>query len=295
MTDAATSPPVLAPGEHFAEINGFTMHYTVRGTGPLLLLPASGWGPAVSYLLPMPVLEQHCTVVYFDTRRSGGSTGPEDPAEYTLEHFVADIDALRMHLGADRVFLAGHSGGGHQALAYGIEHSDHLLGILAIDAIVAADAARSDRMMRRIEERWRQPDPLAAPDSVDDAMRLMRDGAAGRRPTIEQVLDATVAFYFHDPEQAGDVFRAMEFDDAVLGYTETSGFQNRNLLPDLFRITVPTLLVYGGDHDFQGARAHAVMPTARLEIIQEAGHLPWIEQPLAFDAAFAAWFESLQR
>ena len=59
---------------------------------------------------PIPVSSRtrRPPVVYFDARHSGGSNGPEDPTQYTLRHFVADIDALRMHLGEERVFVAGH-------------------------------------------------------------------------------------------------------------------------------------------------------------------------------------------
>jgi proline iminopeptidase len=285
--------PELAPGEHFAQVNGFTLHYTVRGAGPVMLVPASGWGPAVSHLIPLPGLEEHCTVVYFDTRHSGASTGPEDPGQYALEHFVADLEALRVHLGVERVFLAGHSGGGHQVLAHGIEHSDHLLGIIAIDAIIAADDVRMAEMLRRIEAKRSEPFYREHPDYIDTAMALMGGGGA-TRPTIQQVLDATGAFYFHRPELAAGAFAAMEFDDAVLAYTQASGFQSKDLLPDLPRITVPTLLVHGDD-DFQcdpvsqGERAHAAMTTSQLELIADAGHMPWVEQPAAFAAVCSTW------
>ncbi|MDT0386181.1 alpha/beta fold hydrolase [Streptomyces dubilierae] len=299
MTFVGHSNPHLNQGEHTAEINGFTLHYTVRGAGPVLLFPSPGWGPAVGSYIPMPGLEERCTVVYFDTRHSGKSSGPEDPGQYTLEHFVADIDALRIHLAQDRVFLAGHSGGGHQVLAYGIAHGDRLLGIIAIDAIIAADDVRMGEMMRRINERRTQPFYLEHPAYIDNAMALMSGTGAGTQPTIEQVLDATGAFYFHDPKLAADAFAAMEFDDQVLAYTQASGFQSRNLLPELPRITAPTLLIYGDD-DFQcdpvsqGERAHAVLPTSQLEILAGAGHMPWIEQPALFAAACDAWLERVQ-
>ncbi|MFC8360735.1 alpha/beta fold hydrolase [Streptomyces griseorubiginosus] len=299
MTFASGLHTPLNTGEHTAEINGFTLHYTVRGAGPVLLFPAPGWGPAVASYIPMPGLEERCTVVYFDTRHSGKSTGPADPDQYTLEHFVADIEALRIHLAQDRVFLAGHSGGGHQALAYGIAHSERLLGIIAIDAIVAADDVRMGEMMRRINERRTQPFYVEHPAYIDNAMALMSGAGEGAQPTIEQVLDATGAFYFHDPKLADDAFAAMEFDDQVLAYTQASGFQSRNLLPELPRITAPTLFIYGDD-DFQcdpvsqGERAHAAVRNSQLEIIADAGHMPWVEQPALFAAGCDAWLERVQ-
>jgi proline iminopeptidase len=297
LSDTAAPDQALAPGEHLAQINGFTMHYTVRGSGPTLLLPASGWGPSVSYLIPLPALEEHCTVVYLDTRHSGGSTGPERADQYSLDHLVADIEALRDHLGVERVFLAGHSGGGHQVLEYGIKHGDRVLGIIAISAIVSADDVRMAEMMRRVLEKKDQPFYLAHPGYFDRAMELM-SGAGPTEPTISDILDGTGAFYFHTPELAAEAFGEMRFDDQLLAYSRASGFQSKDLLPELHLITAPTLLVYGAD-DFQcdpvtqGERARAAITTSRLVVIPEAGHLPWVEQPTAFAAACSAWFREI--
>lgn len=120
----SSSPLTLS--EHFANINGIVIHYYVRGDGPVLLFPSPGWGPSVNYVIPMNCLEKHCTVVYFDARHSGKSTGPENPESYKLENFVADIEALRIYLNQPKIFIAGHSGGGHQVLAYAIEYNDRL-------------------------------------------------------------------------------------------------------------------------------------------------------------------------
>jgi proline iminopeptidase len=291
--------PPLAAGEHFAAVNGFTMHYTVRGSGPVLLLPSPGWGPSVQSYIPMPGFEERYTVVYFDTRHSGRSTGPEDATQYTLQHYLQDIDALREHLGQDRVFIAGHSSAGHQALAYGIEHSDRLLGIIAIDANVSLDGVRMGEMISRIDARRSRPFYQEHPTYIDDAMALMSGQGGGPRPSIQEVIGATGAFYFHDPELADRVFGAMEFDDAVLAYSEASGFQSDDLLPQLGRISAPTLLVYGDD-DFQcdpvsqGARAHAALPGSRFEVIADAGHMPWAEQPEQFAGVIEDWSRQVQ-
>ncbi|MEU7755636.1 alpha/beta hydrolase [Micromonospora sp. NPDC049101] len=286
----------IRQGAQFVEVNGITLHCYVRGSGPILLLPSPGWGPSVDYLMPQPALERHCTVVYFDARHSGKSTGPENPEGYTLDHYVADIEALRVYLDAPQVFVAGHSGGGHQALAYGIEHDAHLLGIISIDAIAAADDVRNREMTKMIDKRWTEPFYRAHPTYIDDAMATMSGG--GGSLTIEEILDKTGALYFHDPEKAAGGLANLQFDNDVLRYSQMSGFQSKNLLPELPRISAPTLIIVGDD-DFQcdpvsqGARMHAAMPSSTLEIIEDAGHFPWIEQPDAFDAACDKWFATL--
>jgi proline iminopeptidase len=285
----------LQHGEHFAEINGITIHYYVSGSGPVMLIPSSGWGPSVNFVMPLTALERHCTTVYFDTRHSGKSTGPEDAAQYKLENFVADIDALRVYLGQDKIFVAGHSGGGHQVLAYGIAHSEHLLGIVSIDAIAAADGVRTEEMMRRVAKKQHEPYYLANPAYYANAIALMTSPNRASL-TIKEVIDATGGFYFYHPEKAATVFANMEANDKVLKYTQNAGFQTNNLLPELHHISVPTLIIVGED-DFmcdpisQGQRMHENIASSTLVLIQESGHMPWIEQPAAFDAACEQWFK----
>jgi proline iminopeptidase len=294
MKDLINASP-LQQGEHFADINGLTLHYYVSGRGPVMLIPSSGWGPSVNFVRPLPVLERYCTTVYFDTRLSGQSTGPSDAQQYKLVNFVADIEALRVYLGQDKIFVAGHSGGGHQVLAYGIAHSDHLLGLIAIDAIAAADGVRAEEMMRRVAKKKTEPFYLANPAYYDHAIALMTSPDRASL-TIKEVIDATGGFYFYRPELAAAVFAHMEANDEVLKYTQQAGFQSKNLLPELPQISVPTLLIVGED-DFmcdpisQGQRLHEAIASSTLVLIPESGHMPWIEQPAAFDAACEQWFQ----
>jgi len=285
----------LSEGEYFATVNDITIHYYVRGNGPVMLVPSPGWGPSVNYIMPLTACEQHCTVVYFDTRHSGKSTGPESADQYKLENFVADIEALRIYLGAPKIFIAGHSGGGHQVLAYAIEHSEHLLGVISIDAIAAADGVRAEEMMKRITKKKEEPFYLANPTYHDKATALMmsKDKAA---LTLKEVIGTMGAFYFYKPEMADEVFAGMEYNDDVFKYTQTTGFQGKNLLPDLHRITVPVLIIVGDD-DFicdpitQGERMRENIASSKLEIIKNCGHMPWVEQPEAFNTVCEAWFK----
>jgi proline iminopeptidase len=283
----------LAEGSHTATINGNQLHYEVRGTGPVLLAPTAGWGPSVDYIMPLPALERHCTVVYIDTRHSGQSTGPEQADQYTLAHFVADLDAVRLHLGEEKVFLAGHSAGGHQALAYGIEHSDRLLGIIAIDAIAAQDDLRMQELLRLVEKRRDHPYYRARPGFIDTAVAILT-GADPTPRTGGQMLDAIGPIYFHDPELAAPWFATMQLNEQVMAYTGAAGFQRDNLLDQLHRISVPTLVVVGDD-DFicdaisQGGRMLERIPNATLAVITNSGHVPWIEQPATLDRACDDW------
>ncbi|WP_114941217.1 alpha/beta fold hydrolase [Mucilaginibacter endophyticus] len=290
-----SSSPALEQGEHFFYINGFTMHCYIRGNGPVALIPSPGWGPSVDYMMPLTALEDFCTVVYFDTRHSGKSTGPKDPSLYSLENFIADIEALRKFLKQPKIFVAGHSGAGHQALAYGIACDERLYGIIAIDAIAAQDELRFAEMSRRIAKKKNEPYYTSHPEYYNRASELMRSPAKAQM-TIKQIIDVTGGFYFYRPELAKEAFNKMECNDDVLKYTQEAAFQTKNLLPELHHITVPTLIISGED-DFmcdpisQAQRIHENISSSKLVIIKESGHMPWIEQPKAFNLACQNWLE----
>jgi proline iminopeptidase len=36
---------------------------------------------------------------------------------------------------------------------------------------------------------------------------------------------------------------------------------------------------------------HAAIASATLVLIEKSGHMPWLEQPAAFEAACEQWFE----
>ena len=56
------------------------------------------------------------TVVYFDHLGTGRSERLADPSRYTIPLYAEAIDALRAHLGFDRISLVGLSFGGMPAI-----------------------------------------------------------------------------------------------------------------------------------------------------------------------------------
>jgi len=57
-------------------------------------------------------------VILYDQLDSGLSDHPNDPANWTVERFVSEVDAIRATLGLDRFHLVGHSWGSTIALEY---------------------------------------------------------------------------------------------------------------------------------------------------------------------------------
>ena len=52
----------------------------------------------------------------------------------TLRIAITDLEALRLHLQQERLFLVGHSWGGMLAIAYAAEHPDRVDRLVLIDS-----------------------------------------------------------------------------------------------------------------------------------------------------------------
>jgi proline iminopeptidase len=72
----------------------------------------------------------HYRIVVFDQRGAGRSTPLGVLERNTTPHLVADIEALRRHLGIERWLVFGGSWGSTLAIAYGEAHPDRCLGFV---------------------------------------------------------------------------------------------------------------------------------------------------------------------
>ncbi len=96
---------------------------------PLLFLhggPGSGAAPKYRRMFDPAVFN----LVLFDQRGCGRSTPHLDLTANTTAHLVADIEALRSHLGIERWIVFGPSWGSTLALAYAQAHPERVCGLV---------------------------------------------------------------------------------------------------------------------------------------------------------------------
>jgi pimeloyl-ACP methyl ester carboxylesterase len=293
----------LTAGEHSAPVNGIQIHYYVSGKGPVCLFPSPGWGPSVNlYKKTMQPLEKFLTMVYYDTRLSGKSTGPDDSTKYTPQHFVDDMDALRVYLKQPKVWLMGHSAGGYQILSYGIQHSDKLNGLIVLGAPVCRDSLSGRVSMQRLNKRMENVKKTKGQTYFEKYYGKAEKSLSGNDTTkynAAERLAMYFPFYFHDEEMI-KIFPTAEPNDTISEkasqYTRFSSFGNEDLCSKVNKISVPTLVV-AGDDDLttdmvtQTEKLARSIPSSTMLIIKNAGHFPWIEQSTQFFSQCAKWLE----
>ena len=103
----------------------------VVGRGYPLLLMHGGPSADNTSMLPFRRLADRFTLVFYDHRGNGRSTGA--PSSMTWENLTADADALRQRLGFERWAVLGHSFGGHVALEYALRYPDSLSHLVLLD------------------------------------------------------------------------------------------------------------------------------------------------------------------
>src|SRR5579859_2734575 len=121
------TPVDLPAAEGWVTRNNVMLWYLSVGKGPPLLVLHGGPGNSHDYLMPWLVpLARTNRVVFIDERGSGRSTRLEDPAHYTIENMVDDVEAVREALELGKISLLGHSFGGALAQAYALKYQDNL-------------------------------------------------------------------------------------------------------------------------------------------------------------------------
>ncbi|MER6780512.1 MULTISPECIES: alpha/beta hydrolase [unclassified Streptomyces] len=110
----------------FTAHDGTELAYHVRGEGePLVCLPG-GAMRASAYLGDLGGLAAGRRLVLLDLRGTGGSAVPADESTYRVDRQVADVEALRIHLGLERMDVLAHSAAGDLAQLYAAAHPDRL-------------------------------------------------------------------------------------------------------------------------------------------------------------------------
>jgi len=116
----------------FCAADGTELAYHVQGA-PLVCLPG-GPGRASSYLGDLGGLSAHRRLILLDSRGTGRSAIPADPASYRCDHLVEDVAALQDHLRLDRVDLLGHSAGANVAVQYAARQRERVGKLVLITA-----------------------------------------------------------------------------------------------------------------------------------------------------------------
>jgi pimeloyl-ACP methyl ester carboxylesterase len=146
---------------------GDELVFDVRGTGaPVILLPGTP-GDASAYRLIAAPLAGDRTVITFDPRGFGRSTGRE-PRRYEIGQQARDVVTILHAAGFERAHIFGNSAGAEVGLELAKNHPDVVEGLIAHEPPVVRVLPDADYFQARIAEIYRSAwDEGAKPAFLD--------------------------------------------------------------------------------------------------------------------------------
>ncbi|MDB5707332.1 MAG: pip 1 [Sphingomonas bacterium] len=257
---------------HFPAEGG-TLAYRSCGHGPTVVILPGGPGLDASYMgdIAEAVAADGRRAILLEQRGTGESRAAiGDGSRLTVAGSVADVEALRRALGAERIAVIGHSFGGAIAQAFAAAHPDHVERLILMDSVgpdLHPTPAPFDSWRKRLDIKQ-----LAAYDAARArgdrlaAMRLKFLGSFHHR-------DRGIAFLKAMPDAAFHQDVAPLSDDYARHYDVSA--TARPLFP---------VIILAGDEDWirgYEPALRAAYPKAVTILIPHAGHFPWADAPAA--------------
>jgi len=242
------------------------------GTGARAVLLIHGhpfnrtmWAPQVEHLRP------RFRVIVPDLRGYGESTLDDDSRETRLKTFAADNLALMDALGIRTFILGGLSMGGQIVMEMMRQAPERIEALLLADTFAGLDSPERKQLR------------------FTTADRLEREGMdAYAREELTKMITPRNAEQM--PGVAQHVMNMMRTTPPNGAAAALRGRAQRiDYLPLLREIRVPTLIVVGREDVYTpvplAEELHAHIAGSRLVVIEDAGHMPNLERPAAFNAA----------
>jgi proline iminopeptidase len=254
----------------------------VDGDGPPVVLLHGGPGMSFTYMDPIAAeLVDGYQVATYQQRGLAPSTveGPFDVATN-----VEDVAAVMDALGWQRATVVGNSWGGHLALHAAVALGRRLDGVLCLDPLGGV----GDGGEKEFEAAMfaRTPEDVRARAEALDARAMAGEG------TEEDALESLRLVwpaYFADWSSAHEMPSDMTL--GVDAYAQTFASLHEELprlsaaLPS---VTTPVGFLAGAASPMPvtaSTDTAAVIPGAWTEVVEDAGHFPWLEKPGCVRAA----------
>ena len=226
-------------------------------------------------------------VLYLDQRGGGRSPAlPEEPRLFTIDALVEDLEHLRDHLEVEGWTLLGHGFGGLLALDYARRYPQFSHRLVLINPWInfpwlARQLYRASLGLLGI------PEQDVEAEEPQDGTRLLQEAFANVEP--KAVFD-TLLF----PNQHSRMeYEWLAESQPVVGADTPgrmfvlNGLWRLDYTPFLLEVQVPTSVLLGtlDASSYPEALTIVDLTGGHLELIEGAGHYPWIDQPHAFSHA----------
>ncbi len=262
-----------------AVLHGHRVRYRTAGEGPPLVLLHGITGSSAQWEGVMPSLAADHTVIAPDLLGHGESAKPR--GDYSLGAYASAVRDLLALLGHDRATIVGHSLGGGVAMVFAYQFPER------VERMALVSSGGLGREVNLLLRSATLPGAsVVLPLLCAEPVRKVVGAVAGalRRVGLRPASDlAEIAKSF---SSLGDLETRQAFIHTASGIIDMGG-QRVSAHDRLYlAASAPTLIVWG-ENDRMIPAAHGrhtaeVIPGSRLEIFPDAGHFPFLDEPVRF-------------
>jgi len=270
---------------HLTTDDGIKLYYEDLGTGIPVIFVHEFAGDYRSYQGQVRYFSKHYRCVTFNARGYPPSDVPKDVAHYSQDRARDDILAVLDALDIDKAHIVGLSMGAFAALHFGFEYAARARSLVVCGCGYGAAPDARAQFAAEAE--------AAAKHFEDQGMKKAAEAYA---------LGPTRVQFQNKNPQEWKIFAAQLAEHSAQGAALTMrGVQRRRpslyeLVDKMKALTVPTLILTG-DEDWPcldpGLLLKRTIPTAALIVLPNTGHTINLEEPDAFNAHLAAFFEKV--
>lgn len=234
-------------------VDNLLTNYTLAGKGRLVLL-LHGWGDSLKGMTGLQdELSDDYQVLAVDLPGFGGTQAPKEV--WDLDNYAKFLEALLTKLTLSQPYaVIGHSNGGALAIRAVSLRSLQPQKLVLLAASGVRTNNKLKRFVLKIIAKAGNIATIGLPERYRQALRKSLYGAAG-----------------------SDLFVTPHLQDT---FKKTV---RQDVQGDAAAIEVPTLLIYAADDDAipvaDGRQYHSLMNNSRLEIVEQASHYVYRDQP----------------
>jgi proline iminopeptidase len=284
------------PHGEYLNILGKKIWYESAGNGEPLLLIA-GAGGSHDYFHPFfDQLSRSSRVIYYDGFGRGNSEHTKSPSEYSFQHDVDEIEALRQALHLGKIIVYGHSYGGFVAQGYALKYPGSVSKLIVSNIFTcAADYQASvdfdnEQLRELFPELWERLVELRSRGLLSTAPEIQQASAEFFIPTLELV-------FFYNPQSAqlvAPLFNEHNFSAeqwyALIGpdgdFKVGGDIGKLDFRPQLSSIKAPFLVIAGRRDGVVIPRLSTQFkkyaPQAKFVMFEHSGHYPFVEENQQF-------------
>ncbi|MGH9211854.1 MAG: alpha/beta fold hydrolase [Acidimicrobiales bacterium] len=254
------------------EVNDDQIHVTDRGSGEALLFLHAFPLQAAMWDYQIDAFEGTHRCLAIDLPGFGESPPPADPGRSSMQRWARLVDGALDQLGVDKATVVGCSMGGYLAMAMLRHHPDRVERLVLSDTKATSDDVAAFGRRSEIQQQVQSGYELGS--LAKGTVEGLLSGSSMARPELVSYVHALADGA--SPEGWIGALEAMkDRPDSMLLLRQTK---------------VPSLVVVG-ELDritpIADARSVRLLLKGELVIVPNVGHLPNIEDPLAFNEALA--------